>query len=271
MSSNWLHHRAAVPSRFRTAFFAATLSTLSWPAATVFARTVEEALLAGDQAYAAARLEEARAAYEEAVKAAPRNVTALCRASRACSELGETQKGDTQRMTWAEAVKHAREAVRAAPDSAPSHVWLAVALGRQSLKEGAKTRLALSKEIKAEVDRAMALNPGIGRAWHIVAVWNMRIADLNTMERMAANAVLGGVPKGASRELAEQAFRRAIDLEPDYVNHRVEYGRLLKTMKRTADARRELEKALSLPPTSSALDVRYQSEARAMLEKLPRR
>jgi len=49
----------------------------------------------------------------------------------------------------------------------------------------------------------------------------------------------------------------------------VEYGRLLKDMKRPADARRELEKALSLPPTSSALDARYQSEARALLEKLP--
>ena len=101
-------------------------------------------------------------------------------------------------------------------------------------------------------------------------MWNMKIADMNSMERLAANAVLGGVPKGASRENAEQAFQKAIELEPDYVNHRVQYGRLLKEMKRPADARRELEKAVSLPPTSSALDARYQSEARELLEKLPR-
>lgn len=268
MSSNRLHVRRPGTSTPRLAVLAAALCTLGpAPAA---ARTAAEAIAAGDEAYAAARLDQASTAYEEAVKTAPRNLVALCRASRACSELGETQKGDTQRMTWAQAVQHAREAVRVAPDSAVGHVWLAVALGRQAQREGAKTKLALSKEIKAEADRAISLDAGIGRAWHVIAMWNMKIADMNTMERLAANAVLGGVPKGASRENAEQAFQKAIELEPDYVNHRVQYGRLLKDMKRHADARRELEKALSLPPTSSALDARYQSEARELLEKLPR-
>jgi hypothetical protein len=54
------------------------------------------------------------------------------------------------------------------------------------------------------------------------------------------------------------------------VNHHLEYGRFLKDLKRTAEARRELEKAVSLPGTSSALDPRFQAEARELLEKLPR-
>ena len=268
MSSNRLHARRPGASAPRAALIALALCAL--PSAPAAARTAEEALAAGDEAYRAGHLDQASAAYDEALKAAPRSVVVLCRASRACSELGETQKGDTQRMTWAKAVQHAREAVRVAPDSASGHVWLAVALGRQAQREGAKTKLALSKEIKAEADRALSLDGNIGRAWHVVAMWNMKIADMNSMERLAANAVLGGVPKGASRENAEQAFQKAIQLEPDYVNHRVQYGRLLKDMKRPADARRELEKALSLPPTSSALDARYQTEARELLEKLPR-
>ena len=234
------------------------------------ARTAEEALAAGDQAYAAAKLDEAQRAYAEAVQAAPGNAVALCRLSRVESELGETQKGDAQRTTFAAAVSHARDAVRVAPDSAASHVWLAVALGRQALREGPKTKLAISKEIKSEVDRALALDATIGRAWHVLAVWNVKISSLNAFERMAANAVLGGVPKGASYENAETAFKKAIELEPAYVNHRLEYGRLLKDMKRLSDARRELEKAVALPPTSSALDARYQAEARVLLEKLPR-
>jgi len=270
MSSNRLHPRPPVMPGTRGFLLATTLAALLFHAPGAAGSTLPEAIAAGDQAYAAARLEEARAAYLEAVKMAPTNVTALCRASRACSELGETQKGDTQRMTWAEAVQHARDAVRAAGDSAAPHVWLAVALGRQAQREGAKTKLALSKEIKAEADRAIALDPGIGRAWHVIAMWNAKISGMNSMERMAANTVLGGVPKGASRENAERAFQKAIELEPTYINHRVEYGRLLKDMKRHADARLELQKAISLPPTSSALDARYQSEARQLLEKLPR-
>jgi tetratricopeptide (TPR) repeat protein len=178
------------------------------------------------------------------------------------------QKGDIQRRTRASAADHARAAIKAAPDSAAGHVWLAVALGRQALSEGPKTKLALSREIKSEVDRALVLDSNVGRAWHVLAVWNVKVASLSAIERMAANAVLGGVPKGASNENAESAFRKAITLEPNYVNHRLEYARFLKSQHRDADARRELDKALSLPPTSDALDARYQSEARELLGKL---
>jgi tetratricopeptide (TPR) repeat protein len=251
--------------RLASVLLALTLASPVWAA-----RSASEAIADGDQAYAAARLEDARNAYAEAVKIAPTLATALCRLVRAESELGDSQKGDTQRATFASAVAHAREAVRVAPDSAGPHVWLAVALGRQALREGPRTKLAISKEIKSENDRALALDPENGRAWHVLAVWNVKVASLNAMERMAANAVLGGVPKGASYANAQSAFQKAIALEPNYVNHRLEYGRLLKELKQPADARKELEKAVSLPATSSALDARYQAEARALLEKLPR-
>jgi len=233
------------------------------------ARTAEEALADGDRAYAAAQLEDARRAYAEALQLSPGQVIALCRLSRVESELGETQKGDVQRHTWSDAVSHARDAVRAAPESAEPHVALAVALGRQALREGPKTRLALSKEIKSEADLALQHDPNQGRAWHVLAMWNFKIAGLNGFEKMMANSVLGGVPKGASMANADQAFQKAIALEPNYVNHHVEYGKFLKDQKRSADARRELEKALALPAVSSALDARYQQEARELLEKLP--
>ena len=257
------------PRRSWRTLAAAALVTAGWLVArNVPARTPDEALAEGDQLYAQAKLDDARRAYAEAVQAAPGNVAALCRLARTESELGETQKGDTQRRTWSDAVAHARDAVRVAPDQPEAHVWLAVALGRQALREGPRAKLALSREIKSEIDLAIAHDAGIGRAWHVLAVWNAKIASLNFVDRMAANAVLGGVPKGASYENADMAFQKAIALEPDYVNHYVEYGRLLKDMGRRADARRELEKAIALPATSSALDARYQAEARALLEKL---
>lgn len=230
-----------------------------------------EALVAeGDRYYAVGHLVGARKAYLAAVKFAPGSFVALSRLSRAESELGELHKGDERRRTWSAAVEHARAAVKAAPDSASGHVWLAVALGRQTLCEGTKTKLALSREIKSETDHALRLDSSIGRAWHMLAVWNMKVAGLNAMDRIAANAVLGGVPKGASLENAERAFQKAIQLEPGCVTHRLEYGRLLRGLKRPADARRQLEMAVSLPPRSSALDMRYQSEAKELLAKLPR-
>jgi tetratricopeptide (TPR) repeat protein len=171
----------------------------------------------------------------------------------------------------ASAVAHARGAVKAAPDSASGHVWLAVALGRQALKEGPKTRLALSREIKSEVDRALELDPGIGRAWHVRGAWNRKIASLNLVERMAANTVLGGVPRGASMENAVRDFEKAVALEPAYVNHRLELGRTYLELERWDDARRELEKAVALPPTSGPRDAHHQTEARALLARIKKK
>lgn len=227
-------------------------------------------LARGNDLYARGQMAEARTAYLAALEARPGDFETLCRLARVESELGEDAKGEDQRRLFSQAVEHASAAVKAAPDSAPGHVWLAVALGRQALKEGPKTRLALSRQIKSEVDRAITLDPGIGRAYHVRAAWNRKIASLNAFERLAANAVLGGVPPDASMANAVHDFERAIELEPDYVNHRLELGRTFMQLKRWADARRELQKAISLPPTSSARDPKYQAEARELLAKLPR-
>lgn len=253
-------------ARCVAAFLVALAALVAVPAAR--AKSADEWLAEGDREYAAAHLPEAQRAFAAAVQAAPGHFAALCRLSRTESELGELQKGDAQRRTRASAADHARAAIKVAPDSAAGHVCLAVALGRQALSEGPRTKLAMSREIKSEVDRALELDPNVGRAWHVLAMWNVKLADLSAIERMAANAVLGGVPKGASHENAENAFRKAIALEPAYVNHRLEYGRFLHDQHRDAEARRELEKAVSLPPTSDALDAQYQAEARALLGKL---
>jgi tetratricopeptide (TPR) repeat protein len=234
------------------------------------ATTLAEEIALGDAAYAQLSLSAAHERYRAALASDSTSFAALWRLARVESELGEDATGEAQRRLISDAVGHARGAVKTAPDSALGHVWLAVALGRQALKEGPKTRLALSREIKSEVDRAIQIDPNIGRAWHVLAVWNRKIASLNTFERMAANTVLGGVPKGASMENALGDFQKAIELEPAYVNHHLELGRTLMDLKRWDDARQHLEKAASLPPTSNPRDPHYQQEARELLAKLPK-
>lgn len=230
-----------------------------------------EDIAAGDEAYGRRDATRAREQYLAALAADPQSLGALWRLARVESELGEETKGQPGKELLVSAVAHGRQAVKIAPDSALSHTWLAVALGRQALREGPKTKLALSKELKAEVDRAIQLDPASGRAYHLRAAWNRGVAELSAIERMTANTVLGGVPKGASYDNAVSDFQKAIELEPDYVNHRLELGRTLMAMKRWPDARTQLEKAVSLPPTSSPRDPRYQAEARELLKKIEKK
>jgi len=249
-----------IACRYRAATCVALLLAalpLSGPSAAP-SETAGEQIARGDQLYTQAKLGEAREAYRAALQAEPNHFVALCRLAQVESEL------------VAAAVQHARAAVSAAPESAQGHAWLAATLGRQALKEGPKKRLALSREIKAEADRALGIDPNLARAYHVRAIWNRKVASLTAIERLAANAVLGGVPKGASMENAVRDLEKAVELEPSYVNHHLELGRTFMMLKRMAEARRELEKAAGLPPTSNPRDPIYQAEARDLLKRLPR-
>jgi hypothetical protein len=228
----------------------------------------DELLVQAAERYGLGDLKGARAGTLEALSAAPGRFTVLHRLARIESMLAEDASGEDGRQLVAAAVEHAREAVKVAPDSAAGHLELAVALGRQALKEGPKIRLSLSREIKSEVDRTLALNPAQGRAWHVLALWNRKLASLNFMERTVAKTVLGGVPKGASMENAVANMQKAIELEPAYLNHRLEQGRTFMQLNRKSEARRELERAVALAPVGSPLDPKYQAEARELLARL---
>ncbi len=228
----------------------------------------DELLGQAAERYALGDLKGARVSTLEALSATPGRFTVLHRLARIESMLAEDTSGEDGRRLVAAAVEHAREAVKTAPDSAAGHLELAVALGRQALKEGPKTQLSLSREIKSEVDRTLALDPAQGRAWHVLALWNRKLASLNFVERTVAKTVLGGVPKGASMENAVADLQKAVELEPAYLNHRLELGRTFLQLKRPGEARRELERAITLPPVGSPLDSKYQAEARELLARL---
>jgi tetratricopeptide (TPR) repeat protein len=245
------------------------LLTLSSPASSQPARGRGDALLTqGGEQLARGDFKGARDSYLEALGAGAARFTTLHRLARVESMLAEVSTGEESRRLVAVAVEHAREAVKVAPDSAAGHLELAVALGRQALKEGPKTQLSLSREVKSEVDRALAADPTLGRGWHVLAIWNRKLASLNFMERTVAKTVLGGVPKGATMENAVAHLQRAVALEPGYVNHRLELGRTFMQLKRPVEARRELERAVALTPEPGPLDARYQAEARELLAKL---
>jgi tetratricopeptide (TPR) repeat protein len=232
------------------------------------AGTVADLIRQGDQAMQ--RLEPAAALgfYQSAVTRDPSNYEALWKAGRTLIDLGELERrGNSQKDKYNKALKYAERAVKVKPDGAEGHFVRAYALGRVALFEGGKTKIRLSKEIKTEALRAIDLDPLHDGAYHLMGAWNYNIADLNFMERTIANTILGGVPKDASFENAAGYYEKAIQVNPDHVNHHLEYARTLLRLDRKDQARAELQKALDLPARD--LDDRsHKEEARRLMDRL---
>jgi Flp pilus assembly protein TadD len=72
------------------------------------------------------------------------------------------------------------------------------------------------------------------------------LADVSGLKRMLAGAVYGNLPKG-SNEKAETCLSKAISLNPRRLMHYVELGRVYAQMGRSDDARRCINKGLSMP------------------------
>ncbi len=190
----------------------------------------------------------------------------LWRISRAYSDQGEVVSPDQQVQLYDLAIDYGRRAVQADPQGSDSHALLAVALGKKALFVSGKEAVNLSKEILAEGQRAIALDPKNFIPYIVLGIWNREVANLNIIERAAAKILYGGVPK-ASMEASVDMLRKAISLRPDSLKAHLELGLTYAWMGEKENARAELTKVIEGKKVR-ALDDKAKAEARAELAKL---
>lgn len=222
----------------------------------------------GDSAFARLDNPAALQHYQLALAEDSSNYQALWKLARAHIDVGE-QLEDKQerRQHYQAAVKLARRAVQVDSLGEKGHLFLSIALGRIALDAGARERVRLSREIKEEVDRALALDSTDDVAWHVLGRWHRKIATLNWIERNFAKIFLGGVPKGASVERAAECLQKAVELKPTSIQHHYQLAVTYEELKEEEQARREYQNVLQLPITD-ADDPRHIEWARRRLEKL---
>lgn len=198
-------------------------------------------------------------AYEMGLKLSTPEALAL--AAKGASFYAMYQAKDAEKRAWFErAEKAASQAIAKDPDYPEGYFERARALGRLSQYKGILEALAegLAPRIRSDLERTLKLKPDHAGAMVALALWHFELVQ---------KGWLVAATQGADGGKVEPLMRRAIELEPEGIIHRVEYARVLAAWGKKEEARKQLEVALSLPAKTAA-DRYDQERARQELAKL---
>lgn len=221
----------------------------------------------GDQFDKQLQATEALDNYLPANKLEPDNVDLLVRIARQYRHLMADASSNREKLRLGYiSLEFANRAASLAPKNAEAQLSPAISYGKMLPFMGSKDQVNAAPRIKAAVDRALELDPTNDNAWHILGRWNRTLADVNAVKRALAKALYGGLPV-TTNEAAEKCLLKAIEINPNRLIHYIELGHIYVQMRRKEDARKYIEKGLSMPDKEKD-DPEMREVGRQLLEKL---
>lgn len=180
----------------------------------------------------------------------------------------ETEPRAERKRLAENALAYSRRAAEADPTNAVNVLSIAISSGQLATIGDTREKVRLSRQVRTEAERALALDPGYAWAHHILGRWHREVADLGSAARVFVALFLGGLP-AATHEDAVRHLERAVQLEPDELQHRVELGFAYLSFGDAARARSSFEHAVGLT-ARARIDHAALARARAALGDLQR-
>ncbi|MGH7830086.1 MAG: hypothetical protein ACREP8_07895, partial [Candidatus Binatia bacterium] len=165
------------------------------------------------------------------------------------------------------AEEYARKAVKADPDGTWGHFYVAASLGKIATLSPVSKQIDLSHEIREAAEKAIALDPNNGFAYHVVGVWHRKVAEIGQMQRLLAATFLWRSLPAGSMEKSVEYLKKAISLNPTVILHHLELAKTYIAVDQWQVARSSLETALQLPVQFSD-DSSNKKEAQQLLEEI---
>lgn len=191
----------------------------------------DEAWLVRDQAGQTGKAIES---YEEALEVDPENYQVLWRLARAYEWQGKMAKKD--KLPLLEKGKaYAEKAIKLNEKGVEGHYWLGALIGRIGETKGILNSLFMVKPMKAEMDRAVQIDPSFASAHYVLSLlyWKVPGRPLSIGD------------KGKALEEA----KLAVKLAPDNTQYRLGLGEAYLALKDRTSAKREFEAVVAMPPT----------------------
>jgi len=210
---------------------------------------------------------EARMTLMRAEAQTPRdNAVLLARLSRAWADTVDVSANPAEAKKAARrALDLAEQAVKADPKNAQAHLALAIACGKWTDFVDAKTKLALSRQIRTEAEQAIALDPKLDLAYHVLGRWHLGVASVNPLFRFGARLTVGALPPASLQEAARN-LEKAVELSPKTIIHHQHLALAYQALGKHNEAANQWRKVLELPATDRE-DEQAKQQARAALAK----
>ena len=214
-----------------------------------------------DRLYAQFKAREAAAELRKILEVDGRNFEALIKIARAYIDIGDMipesganwKERKLQEYTISE--DYARRAIKVNPNSTWGHFWVAAALGNSAMVLPVARQLERAGEIRAEVERAIELDPKNGYAYHAYGVWQRKVGEIGGVSRALAPVLYGqSVPSG-SLEKSIEYLKKAVELNPTVIVSRLELAR-------SHIAKEEWEPARVLLRSIPDLPIRFSDDSK---------
>ena len=241
---------------------------LAWLAMTALSVAAGDWIEQGDAFDRQFKSADALSAYEKAAAERPDDAVLQRKIAKQYVEMVIDAPSRKEKIRLAQlGYDHALDAERLDPRDAEIRLTVAVAAGRLAhYSNDPHRKVELSRKVRDESAEALRLRPGYALAWHLLGRWHYEMAQLNPLLRVLAEAVYGKLPP-ASQDEAIRHLQKAVELEPGNALFHAELGRAYLAAGRKTEARRELEKSLSLPRRNRD-DAGAQDRAREALAEL---
>lgn len=232
------------------------------------AQTVEELMAMGDRYDRTFKANQALNYYLQAARLDPDNVPLLLRMARQYRYLmAEARSHEDKLKLGNTALGYGLRAAKLAPHISEAQLSPAITYGKMLPYEGTREQVEISPLIKAAAEKAIRLDPRNDTAWHVLGRWHQVLANVGVLKRTLGGVIYGKLPVTTNEE-AVKCFARAIAINPHRLRHYIELGHTYAQMGNTTEARRFLEKGLSMP-NQEYDDPELKVKGRETLEKLP--
>jgi tetratricopeptide (TPR) repeat protein len=229
-----------------------------------------------DRLYAQFKPKEAAEELLKIVRADAQNFEALVKLSRAYIDIGDTIPESVS--DWKErrlkdyrtAEDYARRAVKANPNSTWGYFYLGASLGHVAVVSPIARQVELAGEIRAALEKSLALDARNGFAYHAYGVWHRKMSEIGKMSRVVASVLYGrSLPEG-SMEKSIEYLKIAIGLNPTIIISRLELANTYMAMEDFQAARTMLSSIRDLPAQFSD-DAKHKQRAEELLEEIKSR